>query len=365
MWYEIAVPNTPINPETQFIHRKLDHLKLALLDEMQAAEAASLSQVNLIHDSLPELNLNEVSIESGFKDEILATPFFIPGMTGGHEQAEKINSTLAEQASDHGWLMGVGSQRRELDDAAFEDSVNANLTQRFPKLKLIANLGISQLITIHQQKNWSQLQKVIERMNPALIAIHLNPLQEAVQPEGTPQYKGALQALKIWTSLSPVPVVVKETGSGMSVSTLKKLSDLKLFAVDVSGLGGTHWGRIEGKRAAEASVHQALGETFKNWGVSTVDSIKNSNAVIRKPTEIWASGGVRSGLDAAKLLALGAHRIGFAKPALEAALQGSDRLDHWMRTCEQELRVALFCTGSSTIDELNSTKVQTMDKRYG
>ncbi len=350
---------------TPFIKRKTDHLNLALLDEMQATESATLERVRLLHDSLPELNLNEVSIESGFLDEMLATPFFIAGMTGGVDQAEKINSTIAELASARGWIMGVGSQRREVcggegDDpnTLFQDPVNNSLTQRFPKLRLIANLGISQLITIHQQKSWDSLQKVLDRMNPALIAIHLNPLQEAIQPEGTPQFKGALQALKVWSALSSVPVVIKETGSGMSLSTLKKLSELKIFAVDVSGLGGTHWGRIEGRRAPENSINATLGETFGNWGVTTVESVQNAATLIRKPTEIWASGGVRNGLDAAKLLALGAHRVGFAKPALEAALSGTAALERWMQTREEELKVALFCSGSSTLSDLNQTKVQ-------
>ena len=136
------------------------------------------------------------------------------------------------------------------------------------------------------------------------------------------------------------------------------MRELKIAAIDVSGLGGTHWGRIEGMRATTEGIQRTLGETFKNWGVSTVESVMNAKEVLPPTTEIWASGGVRSGLDAAKLIALGAKRVGFAKPALQAALQGEAALDLWMRTREQELKVALFCTNSAKLCELDESKIR-------
>lgn len=339
----------------QFTSRKSEHIHFALQEDAEALEVASLNQITLIHDSLPELDFSEVSIESSLFDQPIATPYFIAGMTGGHSDAQQINLTLASVAAKRGWILGIGSQRREIESDFIDSS--SILTTQFPQLKLIANLGIAQLITLHQNQNFKKLNSVIERLNPIAIAIHLNPLQEAIQKEGTPNFKGAIQALRFLISNSNVPVVIKETGSGMSEVTLQKIED-KPFAVDVSGLGGTHWGRIEGKRAAQGTVSSELGKTFSNWGTPTCESVQMASRMITTPTEIWASGGVRSGLDAAKLFALGAKRVGFAKPALQAALAGQECLEQWMQAREEELRLALFCTGSAKLSELNHSKTK-------
>lgn len=344
----------------QFIDRKRDHLRLSLLNEVEATESSDLHRVELIHDSLPDLNLSDISIESSLLDQPIATPFFVAGMTAGHADAASLNDCLAEVAASRGWLMGLGSQRRELN-ADFNDESVKTLCTRFPKLKLIANLGITQLLELHQKNELLKFLSLVDRSQVVLIAIHLNPVQEAIQAEGTPNFKGALAALTALTALSPIPVIVKETGSGMSEATLQKFKNLRLFAVDVSGLGGTHWGRIEGKRAAADSQTARLGETFKNWGVSTVQSVKNAKKILNPSTEVWASGGVRSGLDAAKLLALGAKRVGFAKPALQAALLGPESLNRWMNTVEQELKVAMFCSNTASLDQLDHSKLKAQD----
>ena len=341
-----------------FIQRKEDHLHFSLNPEAQAVVHAQFERVELIHDSLPELNLSEVSIRSNFLDEEIATPFFVSGMTAGHEHATVINDRIAAMAAERGWLMGVGSQRRELD-SAYQDHALQKISARFPKLKLISNLGITQLIELHQRNEFSQLKKLIENTGSVLIAIHLNPLQEAIQAEGTPQFSGGYEALKAWRLVSPVPVIVKETGSGMSESTLLKLKNLNLFAVDISGMGGTHWGRVEGLRANENSAASRFGKTFSDWGSSTLESLLNAEQIFKgSSTEVWASGGVRSGLDAAKAIALGAHRVGFAQPVLVAALDGEEQLMSWASLVEQELKIAMFCTSSKNIAELNSQKVK-------
>jgi isopentenyl-diphosphate delta-isomerase len=341
----------------QFIDRKRDHLRLSLLDEVESTERNELESIELVHDSLTDLNLNEVSIESSFLDQSIQTPFFVAGMTAGHEDAAWINSRLAELASERGWILGLGSQRRELNDD-FSDASVSELCTRFPKLKLVANLGLSQLIELHRQNELSKFLSLADRAKASLIAIHLNPVQEAVQAEGTPNFKGGLAAIHALIVQSSLPVLLKETGSGMSETTLYKIKPLNLFAVDVSGLGGTHWGRIEGKRAETESLTARLGDTFKNWGVSTVRSVQSAKKILTGPTEIWASGGVRSGLDAAKLLALGANRVGFAKPALQAALKSSEELNAWMNTIEHELKVAMFCSDTATLNDLKVSKIQ-------
>jgi isopentenyl-diphosphate delta-isomerase len=175
-----------------------------------------------------------------------------------------------------------------------------------------------------------------------------------LQPEGTPHFKHGLRALENICKNSKVPVILKETGSGFSPATLRKIRKLGLSAVDVSGLGGTHWGRIEGGRAP-GTLFQAASHTFANWGEGTIDSLfaaKASFSKTKKKPELWASGGIRNGLDAAKAIAIGANKVGLAQPALEAALEGEAALHAWMDRIEFELKIALFCTGSKDVTAL-------------
>ncbi len=311
-----------------------------------------------MHEALPDLNLEDVDLRSNCLGISLKTPFYIAGMTAGHEQASQINRTLALACQERGWAMGVGSQRRDLEDRGAEGlDAWKELREEVPDLVLFANLGISQVI----QASIQNVRRVVSGLEAQGLVIHLNALQEVVQPEGTPQFKGGLKAIERILAELEVPVILKETGCGFSEATLRRISSLPLGAVDLSGLGGTHWGRIEGARAARGSIHAEVAKTFANWGESTVSSVLAASRVLPQLTEIWASGGVRSGLDAAKLIALGAARVGFAKPALEAALEGEARLRAWMETREFELKTALFCTGSANCQELGKKQVLTSE----
>lgn len=339
-----------MNEFEAFEDRKRQHIALALSNESEAFERSEFEQIHLPHDSLPDLNLSEISIESTQLSKSLKTPFFIAGMTAGHADASAINTRLAEAAQKRGWMMGVGSQRRELTLSYADPSVR-QLRKSFPELVLISNLGISQLIELHRDSNFDHLHEILFQMGANALAIHLNPLQECIQSEGTPNFKGGIAALEALSAEISVPLILKETGSGMSAPFIRKISHLKLAALDVSGAGGTHWGRVEGFRAAPGSVSNQMGETFRNWGVSTVQSIRNAHANLpRGQTAIWASGGVRSGLDAAKCLFLGAKAVGFAKPALKTAMESEHALDRWMAGIEQELKVAMFCSNQSKLE---------------
>lgn len=332
----------------QFEGRKREHIRHALDPANQATGQSGLDRIHLTHDALPDLNFEAVRLDSLCLGQSSRSPFYIAGMTAGHPDAVHINRTLALAAAERGWAMGVGSQRRELESADGSSLDHwRRLRDEVPALTLIANLGISQIIDVPLAK----IAKVIEALNASALAIHLNPLQEALQPEGTPRFKGALNALQRLTAEVDVPIVLKETGCGFSKQTVEKLRGIQLAAIDVSGLGGTHWGRIEGARAEKRSTLSAAAETFANWGESTAESVLNVREVLPK-MEVWASGGVRSGLDAAKLIALGADRVGYAQPALEAALKGGEELLRWMEIQEYELKVALFCTGCASPVEL-------------
>ena len=197
---------------------------------------------------------------------------------------------------------------------------------------------------------------MIESLNAKALVIHTNPLQEALQPEGTPYFKNGLEAIEITCKKISFPVILKETGCGFSKGTLESLKGIGLKAVDVSGLGGTHWGRIEGQRSLEDSIPFRASQTFALWGNSTLKSLYHARS-IQPEYEIWASGGIRSGLDAAKSIALGADAVGFAMPALQKAIQGGvDLLMDWMDQIEYELKVALFCLGSAKIKDIKGIK---------
>lgn len=348
----------------QFEGRKKEHIQLALDPAHQAFHSSGLDSIRLIHEALPDLDLEDVRLEASCLGRSARTPFYVAGMTAGHADAARLNRTLALACQKRGWAMGVGSQRRELEShpggslGDCHDNWKA-LRQEAPDLVLFANLGIAQII----HARVTDIRDLVRSLNAQALAVHLNALQEAMQPEGTPQFRGAMNALeRVIGELAAfeIPVLLKETGCGFSRSTLERVLKLPLAAVDVSGLGGTHWGRIEGARAAPESLQAKAAVTFANWGVPTADSVREARAVLgssgrveagrarHADPEIWASGGVRSGLDAAKLIALGADRIGYAKPALEAALAGPEALDRWMELQEFELKVALFCTGSRT-----------------
>lgn len=336
----------------QFESRKRDHLQHALDAKNQTPSLSGLESVRIPHEALPDLDFEQITLEMPFLDRKLTTPFFVPGMTAGHPDAAEINRRIARQCSDRGWIMGVGSQRRDLISEPIEDW--AQFRSQFRDLFVISNLGISQVI----QAPLDQVRRVVDTLDADLLMVHLNPLQEALQGEGTPQFAGAFLALERLVRQLGRPVGVKETGCGFSPSTLKRLKQLGLAAIDCSGLGGTHWGRIEGARAEAGSPQAMAAAAFADWGVPTVDSVRGAAQVLGDTdTEIWASGGVRNGLDAAKLVWLGAHRVGAARPVLENALQSEEHLARWMQQQEYELKVALFCTGSARVSELRAQRL--------
>lgn len=334
------------NDYSQFEQRKRDHIELALMPANQSTELNAFDDVTLIHEALPDLNFNELSIAGTRFNKTVEKPFLISSMTAGHANAININQRLIEACAETGWAMGVGSQRRELTDkqAAFEWEP---LRRNYPKVSLFSNLGIAQLINTPI----ANIQRLIDALHAEALIIHCNPLQECIQPEGTTDFKGCWDALTRLIKNSTVPIIIKETGCGFSKLTLSRLNDLGIAAVDVSGLGGTHWGRIEGHRATPDSPKHQAAHIFRNWGIDTVQSIKNAVA-IKPKFEIWGSGGVRHGLDAAKLFALGATTVGFAKPMLEAALESTEQVVAKINTIEYELKIAMFCTGSSVLSDL-------------
>ncbi|HWU43379.1 MAG TPA: type 2 isopentenyl-diphosphate Delta-isomerase [Bdellovibrio sp.] len=347
----------------QFELRKRDHIRIALDPRSQTDGQSGLDSIQMIHEALPDMDFKEVDISTSFffsnfsnsanssTSQKLSSPIFISSMTAGHEQGQQINEALARLSDRRQILMGVGSQRRELEDANASEEWR-RVRKQAPRARLLGNIGITQLI----QTPLDKIRRLIEATEALAFFVHVNPLQEALQLEGTPSFKNSLQAIENLVRLAGVPIILKEVGCGFSVETLKRLNNTGIFAVDVSGKGGTHWGRVEGYRSPEEEMMYQVAQTFQNWGVSTVQSLLNAKEA-RGPYEIWASGGVRSGLDVAKLLALGAQKVGVAQPFLQAALQGDEALESLLHRLEMELKITMFCTGCRTLQDLQTKKV--------
>lgn len=333
-----------------FESRKADHIRLALDSKTQAAGASGLDRVRLRHEALPDLNFDEISLKTTLLGRESATPMFVSSMTAGHAGSVDLNLTMARVCEKRGWLMGVGSQRKELRDSG-ASSEWKNIRKACPRVRFLGNIGIAQVI----QSRPSDIQRLIDSLEAEAVFVHLNPLQECLQPEGTPQFRGGFEALGKLIRALRVPVIVKETGCGFSSATLTRLRGIGLHAVDVSGLGGTHWGRVEGGRSPVGDMRAEAAETFRDWGVGTVESLAAALAV-RGDYEVWASGGVRSGLDAAKLIAMGARAVGLAQPIIRAAVEGEEALDRLMERLEFELRTALFCTGAANVESLRELR---------
>lgn len=327
----------------KFEERKRAHIDLALEPHSQTLQCNVLDRVILEHDPITDCNFEDIRIATRRFNKDVDTPFVVSSMTAGHANAPLINRRLMEAASVAGWAMGVGSQRRELTDAQAHREWT-DLRKQYPNITLFSNIGISQLITTPI----ADIQRLIDNIQAQALIIHCNPLQEALQPEGTPQFKGGLKALERITKHLQIPVILKETGCGFSQSSIQRILPIPIAALDVSGLGGTHFGRIEGARYSKPSMQYEAAQHFSHWGIDTVQSILNALAC-NPSFEIWGSGGVRHGLDAARLLALGAQSIGFAKTVLEPALISPEAVFERMQTIMYELKIAMFCTNSKDI----------------
>jgi isopentenyl-diphosphate delta-isomerase len=341
-------------PETpkQFEQRKQDHIRTALDPRSQAEGHSGLNHVQLIPEALPEFNFAEVDPSTSFfSRRKLSAPFFISSMTAGHAEAALVNSRLAALSADKQILMGVGSQRRELTDPeAFKEWQSIRAVS--PKALLLGNLGIAQVIRTKTEN----VRKLVDSLQAEGLFIHLNALQECLQPEGTPQFRGGFQAIEALVKTLGVPVIIKEVGCGFSATTLQRLYDVGVTAVDVSGFGGTHWGRIEGYRSSETELLHQVAKTFENWGLSTVESLLNAKQISGNKV-VWASGGVRDGLQTAKLLAMGSELVGLAQPWLKSALDGESAVAQMYEKLLLEVKIAMFCSGIQKVEDFKKRKV--------
>lgn len=340
----------------QFESRKADHIRLALDEKTQATGGTGLDRIRLEHEAFPELDFSDLSLEVLLFSESPVMPLFVSSMTAGHGGSLNLNLVMARVSEKRNWAMGVGSQRRQLTDKQ-ADQEWKQIRKSCPSVRFFGNIGIAQLI----KTPVADVRRLADTLEAEAMIVHTNPLQECMQPEGTPQFAGGLKALETLVKEIGLPVIVKETGCGFSEATLKRMRGIGIAAVDIGGFGGTHWGRVEGGRSPRGEKLSLAADTFADWGVPTVESLAAA-VKLESDYEVWASGGVRSGLDAAKLLAMGAKMVGLAKPVIEAALQGEEALDKRMELLEYELKTAMFCTGVKTVQELREKRVWTWVK---
>ncbi|ELY78964.1 type 2 isopentenyl-diphosphate Delta-isomerase [Natrinema pallidum] len=336
-------------PETS--DRKDDHIRIIEEEDVETT-GAGFTDIDLVHEALPEVHRDEIETTVDLFGHELAAPIVIESMTGGHPNTTKLNRTLADAAERTNVAMGVGSQRAglELDDEAVLESYTV-VRDAAPNAFLYGNVGAAQLL----EYGVDDVEEAVEMIDADAMAIHLNFLQEAVQPEGDVDARGCLAAIERVADELSVPVIVKETGNGMSRETATRLADAGVDAVDVAGQGGTTWSGIESHRAAAvgAERQEAIGRLFRAWGVPTAVSTLEAATV---HDCVIASGGVRSGLDIAKAIALGARAGGLAKPFLGPAGQGVDEVVELIETLVLELRTAMFVTGSASLSDLRDTE---------
>ncbi len=329
--------------------RKTDHLRICLEEDVEARNVTTgFEDVNLIHRALPEVNRDEIDLTTSLFNYRFSAPIIVEGMTGGTAEALKINASIAEAVEDLGLGMGVGSQRAAIEDPTLEDTFKI-AREKAPKAFLMANLGGPQLL----RRDYTEIaERIINMIKADALTIHLNPLQEAVQPEGETNYRGILKRITKIVEAVNVPVIVKETGAGIAAEEAKMLERAGVSAIDVAGAGGTSWAAVEYHRAKKHGNHlaESLGMSLWDWGIPTAISLIEVVESVDIP--VIASGGIRSGEDAAKALALGASLVGFASPILGPALKGPKSVKSYLNLMITHLRNVMFLVGASSIENL-------------
>lgn len=329
--------------------RKADHLRINIERDVAAKGVdAGFDSYRFAHRALPELDLADVDLTTTLFGRTLRAPLLISCMTGGTPEARRINTRLARVAQDRGLAMGLGSGRALIESP---DSVATfDVRGGAPDVVLFANLGAVQL---NNGYGIDECRRLVDLLRADALVLHLNPLQEALQPEGDTCFAGVLQKIAELCERAEFPVIAKEVGWGIGAGDVRALFDAGIAAVDVAGAGGTSWSEVERYRIDEPSRARVAGE-FAGWGIPTARCLIEARAAAPSGTLI-ASGGVRPGLDVAKALALGADLAGIAGPFLRAAHESFDAASRLASEIVETLRIAMFCTGARTPIDLRGT----------
>jgi len=334
--------------------RKFDHIQISATKKIQARLATTgFEDTYLIHRALPEINHRQIDISTKFFGHKLNAPIIVAAMTGGTSMATKINASLAEAVQQLNLGMGVGSQRAALEDQKLVYTFKV-AREKAPNAFLIANIGAPQLTSGY---GVDEARKAIKMIEADALAVHFNPLQEVVQNEGQTDFRGALAKVREISHALKFPVIVKETGSGIAAEDAIALEEAGVAGIDVGGAGGTSWAAVEYYRAEKArnELRRRIGQVFWDWGTPTAVSlieVKSSTKLT-----VIATGGIRTGVDMAKAIALGADTIGIAFPLLKPAMQGPESVAKELKHLMTELKTAMFLTGAKSIQDLRKVPV--------
>jgi isopentenyl-diphosphate delta-isomerase len=333
---------------TKIGSRKAEHIRINLEENVQSGLTTGLERYHFQHRALPELNMSDVDTSLNLFGRNLRTPILISSMTGGTDQAGVINQTLAEAAQATGAAMGLGSQRAALEQPELASTFQVRKVA--PDVLLFANLGAIQLnygFTI------DHCRRAVEMIDADVLILHFNAVQEALQPEGNTNFAGLLSKVEQICRQIHVPVIAKEVGWGFSEKDVVGLRDAGIQAIDVAGAGGTSWSQVEKYRTADEDMAR-LAEAFIDWGIPTSEAIQ----IVRKAAPeliVIASGGLRSGIDIAKCIALGASLGGMASPFLKAAVQSLDQTINVIGSITREIRTVMFAAGIANLKELEQS----------
>ena len=332
--------------------RKLDHLKIALSDGAQIG-SAGFDGYRFIHNALPEIDFDKIDTSVNFLGTKVAFPFFISCITGGIKEGKRINRNLAKAAQKHRIPMGVGSQRASIEHEDLKDLFMAR--EVAPDIPLLANIGLVQL---NYGFGLKEYQQCVDMIDANALVVHINPIQEIIQPEGDKNWSRLLIKLEKIVSKLSVPVIAKEVGFGLSEDVVRRLYNIGIRTFDTAGWGGTNWSYVEGMRG---KADKDLGLLFSNWGIPTVDSIKMCSTFRQslktkdqRQMTILGSGGVRHGVDIAKAISLGSDLVGLATPFGKSALRSTKEVGKTIERLGMELKVAMFGVGAKDIKELQA-----------
>ncbi|WP_245550370.1 type 2 isopentenyl-diphosphate Delta-isomerase [Gracilimonas tropica] len=346
---------------TDIRNRKKDHVELTVTEGTQYQHQAGFEEYKFIHNALPEVNFDEVSTKAELLGHTFDFPLFISSMTGGYAEAGPVNAIIAEFCQQHNIPFGVGSQRAMLEKPELTDTFSI-VRKKAPDAFICANIGGAQLIGGLPKE---RLKRLTDSIDANAVIVHLNPLQELMQPEGDRNFKGILEGIEKLVQDSKIPVIVKETGAGITEHTARRLLNAGVDVIDVAGSGGTSWAKVENFRTSNTKANHQ----FNEWGTPTVDCILElSTLEWERSFEIIASGGIRSAFDIAKSLCLGAHFTATAQPIIRAVVnEGLDGLTTLFTEWQKDLKTIMTLLGCTHISLLNKTHLkkagQSRDRR--
>lgn len=332
------------------IERKQDHIKINLTKNVKSDSESGFKSIRFVHNALPELNYNNIDTTTAFLGKVLQAPILISSMTGGTPQAKEINYRLAIAAQKANIAMGLGSMRTILKEPSVLDTFAVRHVA--PDIILLANIGAVQLNYGVTPKDCRYL---VDSIKADALILHLNILQELTQPEGDRNWENLLPKIKEVVNYLSVPVIVKEVGYGLSKKTAEQLIDAGVKILDVAGSGGTSWSQVESYRATN-SLQERIASSFIDWGIPTLDSLK----MVREASEnilVIASGGLKSGIDAAKAIHIGANIVGFAAQFLKAASISEELVSEEIQLIIEQLKITMLCTGSRTLKDIKKAEM--------